>query len=957
VKNKARVISILIMLSMVLSACGKSQNEVSTVTVKPTEGPVYEKGVVYTAEDEGPGSFRETVQEAQPGDVITFDEDTFPVNNPTVIPILLPIELNQGDITIDASNAGVILDGQNSAETGIIIESSDNNIYGLKFVNFTGSGLVIKNNAANNVIGGDPAIGSGPYGQGNAFTNNAIGLAIQDGASNNLVTGNFIGVEADGTDAGNPDGGIIIQNSAQSNIIGPNNIIANTNDFAIMIDGAEQNIVTQNSIYNYGSNPVVLVNGGNRENLSDFNQERVAINCSLGYVKAEIGPSPLTTLEIFSGDENGPKVYEGNMELNIQPDENGEESHTPFIFNKGTPFTGDYLYFTGVVNESGSTTFSSALSCGMDSSNANAYVDTPRTVWSDNFDTDENEEKWMSEFPTEAIGGRIADGSFVMDSPDENWYMAKLVDPLINYLEEAYVSGSQAVLLTFRYTGNPGFRFQASIHPQDNPSYIYETGTQFDEGAQFFIQAPDETQPFEDMIGDLEISPDTDYQYFMGIDDISQKVIIAIWEKDNPENSLKWQTEINADMLNQPWNFVVFGNSQTQIRIDDLQILSFGDKILPNGIQPGECTEDEVGCAVIPAGQPIKVGVGGPMEGDYAIFGIDIANGAQIAVENHENVSGFNFVLVPEDDEASAQGGADAAEKLVADPGVVAVVGHVFSGSTYAAIPFYEEAMIPMVSPSATMPDLSTLDSNVFNRISYSDATQASFAANLMFENLEVRKLAILHDGSSYGEGLANFIKGDFEGLGGKVFAYGAITRGKGDYSEALASIAEFKPDAVYFAGYAEEQIVMANQWDQTGLNGVIMFGSDGTFGDMFIDQTGADGEGAYAVSLIPPHSAEKEAFDQLYRDEFDIEPGFISPFTWAAYDSANLLVTKISEIAILGNDGNLYIPRTKLVEAVRNTQELQGLTCTMTCNEFGECNATGPLFYIVKYGEWVPVE
>ena len=958
-KIKVNIITILIIASLILSSCGTAQNERIPAGEKPTEGPIYEEGVVYTFENDGPGSLRQTVREAQPGDTITFDADMFPVNNPSVILISNsgPITLNQGNLTIDASNAGVILEGQDGSETGIVIESDDNTLYGLKFVNFSESGLVIKNAAANNTIGGDPSMGSAPYGQGNCFIKNGTGLMIQEGASHNLVTGNFIGVEADGTAAGNPNGGVVIQNAAQANVIGPNNIIANTDDFAIMIDGSEQNIVTRNSIYNYGSEPVVLVNGGNRENLTEFKQESVAINCSLGYVKAEIYPSPLATMEVFSGDEHGPKVYEGSMELNIQPDDHGEESHTPFIFNKETSFSGDYVYFTGFVEDGGSTTFSGALSCGMDSSDANAYLDTPRTVWFDTFDTDEKAQKWMTEFPTDAIGGRIADGHFVMDSPDEDWRMAKLVDPAISYLEEAFVSGSQAVFLTFRYTGDSGFRFQASVHPQDEPSNLYEIGTMFDEGAQVLIQAPGEAPPFVDLQGDLEIIPDTDYQYLMGIDDSNQKAIIAIWEKGSPDKALEWRGDIDSALLNQPWNFAAFGYSQTQISLDDIQILAFGDKILPNGIQPIACTEDEAGCAVIAAGHPIKIGMGGPLSGNYAIFGVDIANGAQIAIENHKSVSGFKFELSAKDDDASAQGAVNAANEMVADPSIVAVVGHVFSGSTLAAIPIYEEAMIPMISPSAPMPDLTTLASKVFNRIAYTDATQAAYAAKMLFETLHVKKLAVLHDGSSYGQGVAESVKADFEALGGTVYDYGAITSGKTDYSEALSSIADFNPDAVYFGGYAEDQIVMANQWDQAGLEGVIMFGSDGTFGDMFINQTGENGEGAYAVSLIPPDSTEKEAFDQLHRDQIGSEPGSISPFTWAAYDSGNLLAGKISEVAILGNDGNLYIPRTKLVDAVRATWDFKGLTCVITCDEFGECNASGPQFYVVKDGEWVPVE
>jgi branched-chain amino acid transport system substrate-binding protein len=147
---------------------------------------------------------------------------------------------------------------------------------------------------------------------------------------------------------------------------------------------------------------------------------------------------------------------------------------------------------------------------------------------------------------------------------------------------------------------------------------------------------------------------------------------------------------------------------------------------------PVECTADAIGCAVIPAGQTIKIGMGAPLLGDYSMFGIDISNGARLAIDNDPGIEGFKFQLVAEDDGGSAEGGAAVANKMVTDPSVVAIAGHIFSGATQAAMPIYEKAMIPMVSPSATLPELTAQGSKVFNRIAFTDATQASYAATMM---------------------------------------------------------------------------------------------------------------------------------------------------------------------------------------------------------------------------------
>ena len=122
---------------------------------------------------------------------------------------------------MDGSNAGVILEGVDGPECGLIIESGDNVVYGLKFLNFSFSGIaIIAENAENNRIGGDREQGAGPYGQGNCFGLNPIGVVIERGAANNTVSGNLVGIDADGSDLGNADGGILVQAGSNGNTIG-----------------------------------------------------------------------------------------------------------------------------------------------------------------------------------------------------------------------------------------------------------------------------------------------------------------------------------------------------------------------------------------------------------------------------------------------------------------------------------------------------------------------------------------------------------------------------------------------------------------------------------------------------------------------------------------------------------------------------------------------------------------
>jgi branched-chain amino acid transport system substrate-binding protein len=371
---------------------------------------------------------------------------------------------------------------------------------------------------------------------------------------------------------------------------------------------------------------------------------------------------------------------------------------------------------------------------------------------------------------------------------------------------------------------------------------------------------------------------------------------------------------------------------------------------------PAVCKTDASGCAVISAGQSIVIGEGAPMTGDNAAFGQDISQGGKIAITDAGQFQGFSFSLDAEDDGGTAEGGAAVANKLVANPAVVAIAGHIFSGATAAAIPIYEKASIPMMSPSATNPKLTTTGSKVFNRDVFTDAAQGKFAAAYLYNKLNVKNLAVMHDGQAYGQGLAQVVKDQFTALGGTVVAFTAITPGQSDYSAPLADIASKKPQALFYGGYTAEAVIIVNQMKQAGLTGVTFFGDDGTFGQDFLDRTAANGEGAYSTSLIPPASPAKTKFDAAYLAAYGQPSGKLSPYTWTAYDSVAVLIKAIESVAVLSG-GKLYIPRASLVAAVRATNNYQGLSGTISCDATGECSASGPVFNVDKSGKWVPVQ
>jgi branched-chain amino acid transport system substrate-binding protein len=384
-----------------------------------------------------------------------------------------------------------------------------------------------------------------------------------------------------------------------------------------------------------------------------------------------------------------------------------------------------------------------------------------------------------------------------------------------------------------------------------------------------------------------------------------------------------------------------------------LMLLALVTLLVAPGCQAAyECT-DEWGCATFAPGDTVKVAYVGPMTGPYAAFGTDISRGAELAVMENPTVEGFDFELVIEDTQGSEEQGAAVANKLAADPQVVAVAGHTFSGSTLAAVPIYQEAGIPMMSPSTTLASFTEMGTDVYNRVAFSDANQSVLAAAYLYDVLGMREIVTVHDSGAYGQGLAEGVAVAFEALGGTVLDIKATTAGEADYSAPLADIAALDPELVYFGGYDADAALMVTQMAAAGLEGVIFFGCDGTYGTNYLDLAGDTAEGTYSTNVPIPESAAFDDFKDDYLAEFGEEQGKLSPYSAHGHDAAGILLLAIQEVAVKDGD-NLVVPRKALAEAIRDTESFPGLIGTLSCDEIGECGPPDIVFMVVEDGAWV---
>jgi len=251
------------------------------------------------------------------------------------------------------------------------------------------------------------------------------------------------------------------------------------------------------------------------------------------------------------------------------------------------------------------------------------------------------------------------------------------------------------------------------------------------------------------------------------------------------------------------------------------------------------------------AAETIKIGVAGAHSGDLASYGIPSVKAAELVVKNINakgGVLGRQVELLVEDDVCKPEVATNTATKLASQK-AVAVVGHICSGATKAALGIYRDAKIVVISPSATNPELTQSGQYpYFFRTIASDDTQARLEVDFALNVLKVGKIAVLHDKGDYGKGLAEYAKKFIEDSG-KAFVvlYEGITPGAVDYSSVVQKIKRSGAEAVIYGGYHPEASSIVTQMRKRAMM-ITFISDDGVKDDTFIKVAGKYSEGVYAT-------------------------------------------------------------------------------------------------------------
>jgi len=361
----------------------------------------------------------------------------------------------------------------------------------------------------------------------------------------------------------------------------------------------------------------------------------------------------------------------------------------------------------------------------------------------------------------------------------------------------------------------------------------------------------------------------------------------------------------------------------------------------------GETTTEEptagaLGTVEIAPGEPIKIASLQSISGATASLGTDQVRGSEIAIEDFGELMGHPIELQSEDDGCSAEGGTTGAQRIVADPQVVGIIGTSCSGAGVPASQIASEAGLVMISGSNTSPSLtSDLEGNAndafqpgYARTAHNDLIQGQAAAEYVFNELGLTKIATIHDGDPYTEGLTTAMGNAFTELGGEIVLATAVNKGDTDMRPVLTEVAASGAELLYFPIFQPEaDFIVKQARDIQGLNAATMMAADGVLSDTFV--TIPETEDMYFSGPAQPTGSAYEEFVSKYEEANGERP--IQAFHAHAYDATTLLLTLIQEVAE-DRDGTLVIDREALRNALYETEGFDGLTGSITCDEFGDC-------------------
>jgi branched-chain amino acid transport system substrate-binding protein len=371
------------------------------------------------------------------------------------------------------------------------------------------------------------------------------------------------------------------------------------------------------------------------------------------------------------------------------------------------------------------------------------------------------------------------------------------------------------------------------------------------------------------------------------------------------------------------------GAAQGDLKIvEQVQIDQNGAEVKPEaGAVPANPAGD--GKATCP---PLSLAMAGALTGPDAALGINIKNGVQLAIDQHNAANtGCQVQLKTFDTEGDPQKATQVAPQIVDDAFTIGLIGPAFSGETKATGQVFDQAGLVAATASATNVTLSANGWKTFFRGLANDGVQGPSVANYLKNNLGNKKVCVVDDSTDYGLGLAQAVR---ETLGPVADSACNISVKKGDkdFSAAVNQVKGESPDSVFYSGYYAEAAPFVQQLRDAGVTANFV-SADGTKDPEFVKQAGESSKDAILSCPCGPATGD---FAKQYTDKFGQEPG---TYSTEGYD--------LGTVMLKGIDAG-KITRPDLLDWVKNYQG-QGVARKYQWTDTGELTTTLIWMYKVQ--------
>jgi branched-chain amino acid transport system substrate-binding protein len=323
----------------------------------------------------------------------------------------------------------------------------------------------------------------------------------------------------------------------------------------------------------------------------------------------------------------------------------------------------------------------------------------------------------------------------------------------------------------------------------------------------------------------------------------------------------------------------------------------------------------------------ILIGEYGSLTGGTATFGQSTHHGIMIATEEINNQGGLlgkKVKIVTEDDQSKPEEAKTAVLKLIKQNQAIAILGEVASSRSLAAAPECQKAKVPMISPASTNPKVTEVGDYIF-RACFVDTFQGEAMAKFAFNNLKVRKVAILKDiKNDYSVGLAEFFEKTFKQLGGEIIATESYSEGDIEFRAQLTSIKAKSPEAVYVPGYYTEVGLISRQARELGIT-VPMLGGDGWDSPKTLEIGGSTVNNCYFTNHYAADDPNPlvQGFIEKYKKNYGTVPDAMAVL---GYDAANILFDAIKRAGSADS--------SKIRDALADTKKFPGVSGEITIDK-----------------------